>query len=121
MIRRPPRSTLFPYTTLFRSVGQHLVPVLELHPERRVGEDLRHGPHHLNGVTSHWRSTLLAESLLRSLAAGERMRVHRRIAGRLGAAALDVGGVATARLARQGHPLRDERCPPVRAAPGHAL
>src|SRR5258707_7348743 len=28
MIRRPPRSTLFPYTTLFRSVGQsfHLAP-----------------------------------------------------------------------------------------------
>src|SRR2546430_5401261 len=24
MIRRPPRSTLFPYTTLFRSVRQHL-------------------------------------------------------------------------------------------------
>src|SRR2546421_1003733 len=24
MIRRPPRSTLFPYTTLFRSVGQPL-------------------------------------------------------------------------------------------------
>src|SRR3712207_8314857 len=24
MIRRPPRSTLFPYTTLFRSVGQTL-------------------------------------------------------------------------------------------------
>src|SRR3712207_8179437 len=24
MIRRPPRSTLFPYTTLFRSVHQHL-------------------------------------------------------------------------------------------------
>src|SRR5256885_13661391 len=23
MIRRPPRSTLFPYTTLFRSIGQH--------------------------------------------------------------------------------------------------
>src|SRR2546428_5694338 len=23
MIRRPPRSTLFPYTTLFRSLGQH--------------------------------------------------------------------------------------------------
>src|SRR5256886_9849626 len=30
MIRRPPRSTLFPYTTLFRSVGargQHAAPV----------------------------------------------------------------------------------------------
>src|SRR5256885_3826907 len=26
MIRRPPRSTLFPYTTLFRSL-EHLVPV----------------------------------------------------------------------------------------------
>src|SRR5256885_8707118 len=24
MIRRPPRSTLFPYTTLFRSAGQHV-------------------------------------------------------------------------------------------------
>src|SRR3712207_7081525 len=26
MIRRPPRSTLFPYTTLFRSAGGALVP-----------------------------------------------------------------------------------------------
>src|SRR3712207_7424011 len=26
MIRRPPRSTLFPYTTLFRSLGQLLQP-----------------------------------------------------------------------------------------------
>src|SRR2546422_7784307 len=35
MIRRPPRSTLFPYTTLFRSesVGE-LAPV-EQHPRRR--------------------------------------------------------------------------------------
>src|SRR2546426_3213162 len=24
MIRRPPRSTLFPYTTLFRSLGSHI-------------------------------------------------------------------------------------------------
>src|SRR3712207_7124407 len=30
MIRRPPRSTLFPYTTLFRSVG---VGQLQLHQE----------------------------------------------------------------------------------------
>src|SRR2546430_3144421 len=32
MIRRPPRSTLFPYTTLFRSLGDrlddHVLPVL---------------------------------------------------------------------------------------------
>src|ERR1035438_10652471 len=34
MIRRPPRSTLFPYTTLFRSVVAHLV--IEYH--REVGK-----------------------------------------------------------------------------------
>src|SRR5256885_6987128 len=27
MIRRPPRSTLFPYTTLFRSSGPKLIPI----------------------------------------------------------------------------------------------
>src|ERR1051326_7824639 len=33
MIRRPPRSTLFPYTTLFRSFGKHLegVPMRGFH------------------------------------------------------------------------------------------
>src|SRR3712207_7134285 len=34
MIRRPPRSTLFPYTTLFRSPAAH---VLEARPLRRHG------------------------------------------------------------------------------------
>src|SRR2546422_7631659 len=28
MIRRPPRSTLFPYTTLFRSVGENISTLL---------------------------------------------------------------------------------------------
>src|SRR2546430_17105334 len=27
MIRRPPRSTLFPYTTLFRSAARHVAPL----------------------------------------------------------------------------------------------
>src|SRR3712207_7661019 len=37
MIRRPPRSTLFPYTTLFRSASYPWHVVLELPPtERRV-------------------------------------------------------------------------------------
>src|SRR5258705_10165646 len=36
MIRRPPRSTLFPYTTLFRSVGGR-IPALE-----REGYDVVH-------------------------------------------------------------------------------
>src|SRR3712207_9556677 len=47
MIRRPPRSTLFPYTTLFRSLHRHrevLVPLGErlhvlLHQQRRGHED----------------------------------------------------------------------------------
>src|SRR3989441_9706829 len=28
MIRRPPRSTLFPYTTLFRSLGAHVLDLV---------------------------------------------------------------------------------------------
>src|SRR4030066_1188254 len=36
MIRRPPRSTLFPYTTLFRS---HRVSAVGCGPDRRPGGD----------------------------------------------------------------------------------
>src|SRR4051794_41682943 len=39
MIRRPPRSTLFPYTTLFRSVGLHLRDALELVLDRVLDRD----------------------------------------------------------------------------------
>src|SRR2546430_8782522 len=50
MIRRPPRSTLFPYTTLFRSAhGQRLVvgevPRLLLGGERVAAQ--LHGEHHV--------------------------------------------------------------------------
>src|SRR5690349_8129651 len=37
MIRRPPRSTLFPYTTLFRSLLQPCLRILE---RRRIGQTL---------------------------------------------------------------------------------
>src|SRR5256885_9661198 len=39
MIRRPPRSTLFPYTTLFRSLERHRVAAQTLrdHPGALVG------------------------------------------------------------------------------------
>src|SRR3712207_7582948 len=33
MIRRPPRSTLFPYTTLFRSPSRHRAPLRRLEAE----------------------------------------------------------------------------------------
>src|SRR3712207_7224444 len=38
MIRRPPRSTLFPYTTLFRSLGEDHA---EVAPRRAVEEQVR--------------------------------------------------------------------------------
>src|SRR5258705_13796955 len=37
MIRRPPRSTLFPYTTLFRSLAVRMVAIA-LRPSARVGD-----------------------------------------------------------------------------------
>src|SRR3989449_6401542 len=40
MIRRPPRSTLFPYTTLFRSLHQFPDRAAALHV--RVAQDLEH-------------------------------------------------------------------------------
>src|SRR3712207_7241111 len=39
MIRRPPRSTLFPYTTLFRSDDLHPVDVDEQQPEQHEAGD----------------------------------------------------------------------------------
>src|SRR5438309_4675171 len=42
MIRRPPRSTLFPYTTLFRSA--HLPARIAARLRRIAADDLRHRP-----------------------------------------------------------------------------
>src|SRR3712207_7920668 len=36
MIRRPPRSTLFPYTTLFRSIGGRVVRAVEALPDHEI-------------------------------------------------------------------------------------
>src|SRR2546426_7500122 len=47
MIRRPPRSTLFPYTTLFRSADRGDQPLHRLVPRVRDpgrGRDRQHGP-----------------------------------------------------------------------------
>src|SRR5436189_4411835 len=40
MIRRPPRSTLFPYTTLFRSIDSN-------HPEQAARQIIGHAPEKL--------------------------------------------------------------------------
>src|SRR3989449_7713345 len=44
MIRRPPRSTLFPYTTLFRSPAQPVAALPPRAPDRR--DDARHRARH---------------------------------------------------------------------------
>src|SRR5437588_3702289 len=68
MIRRPPRSTLFPYTTLFRSLGvdhQRLLhaglqpQALEIRHELRggnIGEVERHGARLGLQIEQHLRS-----------------------------------------------------------------
>src|SRR5437764_4747550 len=53
MLRRPPRSTLFPYTTLFRSLLEHSVTARSVRGDHDVigGDNLGEGP-----VTSWSRS-----------------------------------------------------------------
>src|SRR3712207_8016627 len=58
MIRRPPRSTLFPYTTLFRSaVPERVREQASLAAERRArgGEDPRQGEDHQQHRAGHQR------------------------------------------------------------------
>src|ERR1035438_9754373 len=65
MMRRPPRSTLFPYTTLFRSNERLAVPRLFF---RLVGQDDGHSV--LRGVGVDRKSTRLKSSHLCILYAG---------------------------------------------------
>src|SRR3989475_7776215 len=58
MIRRPPRSTLFPYTTLFRS--NDLAPVHDPHRERLLEVDSLHGRERL--VDEHQRGVDVGRS-----------------------------------------------------------
>src|SRR2546425_7832894 len=58
MIRRPPRSTLFPYTTLFRSSPEH---IRQAAIETIEHEPLTYGP----GVGWPWLRELLAQKVER--------------------------------------------------------
>src|SRR3712207_6877742 len=72
MIRRPPRSTLFPYTTLFRSVGVELAGLDQVHLRRVAQADpvedvvpVEHDQHALglrDGVERDRKSTRLNSS-----------------------------------------------------------
>src|SRR3712207_6860182 len=63
MIRRPPRSTLFPYTTLFRS-------------DTGAGTDQRDAPNH---VLAHCRFSLFVGSMRRPRSAPGRDRKSTRL------------------------------------------
>src|SRR5437763_3627730 len=78
MIRRPPRSTLFPYTTLFRSVDLHGQPIVVAHA--RV-IDLRNPT--VSGIRPRcairWRrvgASRIARSILKSIGDGRRSEEH---------------------------------------------
>src|SRR2546421_5618421 len=64
MIRRPPRSTLFPYTTLFRSVGGNR------------GDPARHDLAALGHVTLQQLDVLVVD--FRRIGAGERTGLDRK-------------------------------------------
>src|SRR2546427_2274295 len=54
MIRRPPRSTLFPYTTLFRSC-EELANLRKILPERVAKQNARLALEFTQGLEKAWR------------------------------------------------------------------
>src|SRR2546426_8601678 len=69
MIRRPPRSTLFPYTTLFRSLGQRLDAVIHRVPQQvqqRVSQLVQDRPVELDLLPLDPERDLLAQLAGRS-------------------------------------------------------
>src|SRR3712207_9385782 len=67
MIRRPPRSTLFPYTTLFRSLrhpAAGLQRLVQREEERKLQEERQAGPERVEAVLLVERHQLLVLALL---------------------------------------------------------
>ena len=58
MIRRPPRSTLFPYTTLFRSIGESDARAERPRNRPVTPADLAASIMHAVGITSEQVATL---------------------------------------------------------------
>src|SRR5260370_23477349 len=87
MIRRPPRSTLFPYTTLFRSFtdvseqpsSQDILNETQEHPDRGGGE---RSEEHTSELQSHLNIVcrLLLEKKKISTALGPLVTIHFRCA-----------------------------------------
>src|ERR1022692_2887089 len=93
MIRRPPRSTLFPYTTLFRSI-YHFWPMVARRHLVRVTVPVSRSEEHTSELQSPCNLVcrLLLEKKNRRLKRGG--RAHRRADQRLALGASCVRGVA---------------------------
>src|SRR3989475_5346685 len=96
MIRRPPRSTLFPYTTLFRSRAGHVIQahvVTELHRRRLAAvlstdADLELGPRspaELDRQLDEFADAFLIEHLERVVLQDAVLHVERQEPARVGA------------------------------------
>src|SRR5687767_15374564 len=71
MIRRPPRSTLFPYTTLFRSgnIDSLATVPVTVAPDRRATDRLLAG-RHIGTAVKAWRAENRASFILDKLTDG---------------------------------------------------
>src|SRR3712207_8167028 len=79
MIRRPPRSTLFPYTTLFRSLrhpAAGLQRLVQREEERKLQEERQAGPERVEAVLLVERHQLLVLALLVVLVLVPRSEEH---------------------------------------------
>src|SRR5256885_6480737 len=59
MIRRPPRSTLFPYTTLFRSFYSSLPPAVQIELDELNAQSLEDSPRAMQIYGQYWTGDLL--------------------------------------------------------------
>src|SRR2546427_9052620 len=100
MIRRPPRSTLFPYTTLFRSVVVH-------HRERDAGVDPGGGQEREVLLVERAPVAAVDEHHAGAVALARREEIE-RLARHVAVAALEIAGHGAARAHRALAPAREE-------------
>src|SRR5260370_20978668 len=94
MIRRPPRSTLFPYTTLFRSLTVHDVDSGENHFQTPGSLAGTYGTYTFNPTTGVWGYTL-DQSLADPLTAGQIVHDHLMVTSFDGTATHDIDRKST--------------------------
>src|SRR3712207_9027543 len=85
MIRRPPRSTLFPYTTLFRSALEPQRDVLLARPRVELGDEVEAGGHlgrragRVHGRSEEHTSELQSRQYLVCRLLLEKKKTHRAL------------------------------------------